>query len=201
LNSSYNELVDAFPQNKLLENLIMSDDAVSRRKFIAAMGGAGAVAAISAAAMLNAAEVQADVSPTSTPLPPGIKSVQGSWFGTLTARGTTKGLATFTSNGGMMTTNQRDTLVGQPQGGGHGVWRQDGLLIETRLFKFVGDEAGVLTAIIEEVTSLQMGEDGNTLTGTGNYTLYSLDGTVLELGSGDFSAVRITITGSMEFLA
>jgi hypothetical protein len=178
----------------------MSENEVNRRKFMAALGGAGAAAAIGVAAMLNSAPVEADISPTSTPLAPEFKSVQGSWVGTLTARGTTKGLATFTSNGGLMTTNQRDTLASQPQGGGHGVWRQDGLLVDTRLFKFVGDEAGVLAAIIEEVTSLQMSEDGNTLTGVGSYNLYSLEGEVLQSGTGDFSAKRITMTGSMEFL-
>ena len=74
------------------------------------------------------------------------------------------------------------------------------MTVETRLFKFVGDEAGVLTAIIEEVTSLQMSEDGDTLSGVGNYNLYSLDGAILQSGSGDFTAKRITMTGSMEFL-
>lgn len=178
----------------------MSDSEVTRRKFMAALGGAGAVAAISAASMINSSKVEAQGGGTSTPLPPGIKSVQGSWVGTLTARGTTKGLATFTSNGGLVTTNQKDTLASQPQGGGHGVWRQDGLHVETRLFKFVADEQGVLTSIIEEITALDMDETGDTLTGTGTYKLYSLDGQELQSGSGNFTAKRITMTGSMEFL-
>lgn len=172
---------------------------VSRRKLLAALGGAGAVAAIGATALLNPSEVQAQGA-TSTPLPPGIKSVQGSWVGTLTARGTTKGLATFTSNGGLMTTNQKDTLVGSPQGGGHGVWKQDGLKVETRLFKFLADAQGVLVSIIEESTSLMMDETGDILTGVGTFKIYSLDGKVLQSGSGNFSARRITINGSMEFL-
>jgi len=177
----------------------MGDHEVSRRKFMAALGGAGAVAAIGATVMLNPSEVEAQGG-TSTPLPPGIKSVQGSWVGTLTARGTTKGLATFTSNGGLLTTNQKDTLKTAPQGGGHGVWKQDGLHIDTRLFKFLTDDQGVLTSIIEEVTSLDMDETGDTLTGIGTFKIYSLDGKELQSGSGDFSAKRITIGGSMEFM-
>ncbi|SRR5260221_7030995 len=178
----------------------MSVNDVTRRNFIAALGGAGAVAVIGAATMLNPSKVEADAGGTSTPLPPGIKSVQGSWVGTLTARGITKGLATFTGNGGLLTTNQSDTLLSQPQGGGHGVWRQDGKHIETRLFKFVGDAQGVLTSIIEEITSLDMDETGDKLSGTGTYKLYSLDGKVLKSGSGNFTAKRITMTGTMEFL-
>jgi hypothetical protein len=177
----------------------MNDDQVSRRKFIAALGSAGAIAAIGAGAMLNASEVEAQDG-TSTPLPAGIKSVQGSWVGTLTARGTTKGLATFTSNGGLLTTNQKDTMKTQPQGGGHGVWKQDGLHVDTRLFKFLADEEGVLTSIIEEVTSLDMDETGDTLSGTGTFKIYSLEGEELQSGSGDFTAKRIKITGAMEFL-
>src|SRR4051794_34446190 len=99
----------------------MTENDLSRRKFVAALSGAGAVALIGAASMLGASEAEAQGG-TSTPLPPGIKSVQGSWIGVLTARGVTKGLATFTSNGGLVTTNQGDTLVERPQGGGHGVW-------------------------------------------------------------------------------
>ena len=177
----------------------MSDNEVTRRKFMAVLGGAGAVTAIGAAAMLNHSKVEA-VGPTSTPLPPGVASVQGSWIGTLTAHGITKGLATFTGNGGLVTTNQNDTLVREPQGGGHGVWRQDGRHVETRLFKFVHDENGALTLINEEVTSLEMDETGDTLTGTGSFKRYSLDGKVVASGSGNFTAKRITMTGSMEFL-
>src|SRR5947207_1597209 len=106
-----------------LEGLTMSDNEVTRRKFMAALGGAGAVAVIGAATMVNPSTVEAQGG-TATPLPPGVKSVQGSWIGVLTARGVTKGLATFTPNGGLLTTNQKDTLVDQPQGGGHGVWKQ-----------------------------------------------------------------------------
>jgi hypothetical protein len=177
----------------------MSNLDVTRRKFLTALGGAGAVAVIGAAAA-NTSTAEAQGAATSTPLPPGVKSVQGSWIGVLTARGVTKGLATFTPNGGLLTTNQKDTIVTQPQGGGHGVWKQDGRHIETRLFKFVGDAQGVLVSIIEEVTSLDMDETGDTLSGKGTFKLYSLDGKVLQSGAGDFTAKRITMTGSMEFL-
>ncbi len=158
------------------------------------------MAVIGAATLINPRKVEADGGGTSTPLPPGIKSVQGSWIGVLTARGITRGLATFTPNGGLVTTNQKDTLVSQPQGGGHGVWRQDGRHVETRLFKFVADTKGELTSIIEEITALDMDESGDRLSGKGTFKLYSLDGKVLQSGSGDFSAKRITMTGSMEFL-
>ncbi len=80
------------------------------------------------------------------------------------------------------------------------MWRQDGLRVETRIFKFLADEEGVLTSIIEEITALEMDATGDSLSGTGTFNIYSLTGELLQSGNGDFTAKRITLTGTMEFL-
>src|SRR5215212_4590076 len=106
--------------------MIMTNMKATRRGFLTKITGIGAAMALGArtALSLSAGEAaEPALQGTSTPLPPGIKSVQGSWVGTLTGGpGTTgAGLATFTSNGGLVTTNHSDTLTTQPKGGGHGV--------------------------------------------------------------------------------
>jgi len=124
------------------------------------------------------------------------KSVQGSWIGTLTApdNRTSLGLATFTPNGGLVTTNQGDTLLSRPQGSGHGAWVQDGQNVSTRIAKFVGDDKGVLVSIVEEKTSGALDVTGNFFTATASYTVYYLNGDPPSTGTGTITAQRITMT-------
>ncbi len=129
--------------------------------------------------------------------------MQGSWFGELTAPDgrTSRGLATFTSNGGLVTTNQGDTLASRPQGSGHGVWIQNGLHVDTRLLKFVGNEQGVLAFIVEEVVSAELDETGDVFTGNASYKLSDMSGNVIEERSGTINARRITMTADLTFSA
>src|SRR5215212_5411593 len=103
----------------------MSDPETSRRRLLARVPAAGA--ALGAGLALGARGGEAaglDRPPSAGPLPQAGKSVRGSWFGVLTASDgrVSRGLATFTPDGGLVTTNQGDMLAARPQGNGHGAW-------------------------------------------------------------------------------
>lgn len=183
----------------------MSDHSPERRKVLASLGTGGA-SLLGAGLLLGASGAEASdgatvLRPGAKPLPPGVKSVQGSWLGTLQLEDgrVVRGMATFTPNGGMMTTGQGDMLDSSPQGGGHGAWVQDGLRVDHRIFKFVGNAQGVLIGIYEEFASGVLDESGDVMVTDASFTVTSLDGTVLRTGQVTIRARRITVNGSSGF--
>ena len=182
----------------------MSDCETRRRQFLAYVPAAATAAAVAAGLAVSPSEGDAAGlvgQAPSTSLPQAVKSVRGSWFGVLTAGDgrTSRGLATFTPDGGLVTTNQGDTLASRPQGGGHGTWVQNGPEVSTRILKFVGNAQGVLTYIIEEVTAGTLDETGDVFVANASNKLYDLNGAVVEERSGTVTARRFTKTGDLTF--
>lgn len=167
----------------------MSTSDVTRRQLIAGLGALGAAAAFAHLVEASPAE-QAP-----TPLPEGVKSKAGSWFAELTADDgrTFRGFATFTSNGGMITTGQGDYRRDAPQGTGHGRWVQDGRKVDSKILKFVFDADGRLAAIKEEFSTGEMDETGDVFVGTTTVNTYDLDGKLIETRTGTINSRRITL--------
>lgn len=183
----------------------MSEHFPSRRKVLAGLG-VGGVSLLGAGLLVNASDAIAGngatvLRPGANPLPPGVKSVQGSWVGTLELPDGTKryGLATFTPNGGMTTTGQGDILNASPQGSGHGAWVQDGLRVDHHIFKFVGDATGALVGIYEEVASGSLDESGDAMVTDATFIVWKPDGTRLTEGEVTISATRITMGSPSPF--
>lgn len=177
----------------------MSEHLPSRRRILAGLGTAGA-SLLGAGLLANAGDAVAAngatvLRPGAKPLPPGVKSVQGSWVGTLELPDGTKrfGMATFTPNGGMTTTGQSDILNASPQGSGHGAWVQDGLRVDHHIFKFVGDSSGALVGIYEEVASSQLDESGDAMVTDASFNVRALDGTIVRAGTLMIRATRVTM--------
>src|SRR6266536_1153583 len=85
----------------------MGDIETTRRQLLARLPAVGAAAALGAGIAISTNEAEAAglvQQAPSTPLPQGVKSVRGSWFGVLTAGDgrTSRGLATFTPDGGWL---------------------------------------------------------------------------------------------------
>jgi hypothetical protein len=178
----------------------MSEQTPSRRRILASLGAAGA-SMLGAGLMANSRDAVAGdgatvLRPGAKPLPPGVKSVQGSWVGTLELPDGSKrfGLATFTPNGGMTTTGQGDILNASPQGSGHGAWVQDGLRVDHHIFKFVGDASGALVGIYEEVASGTLDASGDSMVTDAWFNVRAMNGTVVREGAVTIRATRVTMS-------
>jgi hypothetical protein len=177
----------------------MSEHLPSRRKVLAKLGTSGAallgVGLLANAGDAGAADGATVLRPGAKPLPPGIKSVQGSWVGTLELPDGTKrlGMATFTPNGGMTTTGQGDILNASPQGSGHGAWVQDGSRVDHHIFKFVGDASGALVGIYEEVASSVLDASGDGMITDAWFNVRAVDGTIIREGTVTIRATRVTM--------
>ena len=185
----------------------MDDSFASRRKLLTNVGAGGA-SLLGAGLLLSAGNAAASsgatvLRPGAKPLPPGVKSVQGSWFGTLVLPGPVfrYGMATFTPNGGMTTTGQSDILNASPQGSGHGAWVQDGLRVDHHIFKFVGDATGQLVGIYEELATSTLDESGDGMVTNALFKIKALDGqTILREGQLTIHARRITMASPFPFV-
>lgn len=179
----------------------MSDSSSSRRKFLAAMGVTGLGAGlIWGKTQIADASPDSQIGSTPTPLPLGVKSITGTWFGDIKdADGTVlfQGMATFMAGGGMMTTGQSDITPTEFRGTGHGVWKQDGRHVDNRLLKFIYNENFEPTAIYEEYMSGDMDESGDVFVAEATVYLYDLDGNLITSRTGSITAQRLLVTDSL----
>jgi len=180
----------------------MSDPSIARRQFLAAVGATGSTALLGAGLLLgsnNTANAQTTIGSTPTPLPPGIKSIAGSWFGEIKGPDGSvlfRGMATFMPGGGMMTTGQNDITPTEFRGTGHGVWRQDGQHVDNRLLKFIYNADLELVSILEELLSGDMDESGDVFVADAIVNIYDLDGNLLVTRTGSVTATRLLVNDS-----
>ncbi|MCL4254392.1 MAG: hypothetical protein KJ043_11515 [Anaerolineae bacterium] len=181
----------------------MSDSTVPRRQFLA-MLGAGATLGVGLHALQtdDITQEQTPVVTTPTPLPAGVKSIIGTWFGQIFAEdGVTllfRGMATFMSGGTMMTTGQND-VAPEPRGTGHGVWRQDGRHVDNRLLKFLYNSDLQLIGIYEEFLSGDMDETGDIFVADATVNIYDLEGNLTATRTGLITAKRFSLTQPFGF--
>ena len=183
----------------------MSDLPIPRRQFLAALGagatfGAGLLLSNPTVASSDETSQQPPIGSTATPLPLGVKSINGTWFGDILAPDGTllfRGMATFTPGGGMMTTGENDVSASEPRGTGHGSWRQDGRHVDTRLLKFIYNSTLELVAIYEEFLSGDMDESGDTFIAEAIIYLYDLEGNRIATRGGTITAKRLLLNQTL----
>lgn len=147
------------------------------------------------AAAIFAKLAEARPAPQAVKLPEGIKSYQGSWLAELTSPDgrTTRGLTTFTLNGGLIDNNAADPQQRALQSVGHGKWTQNGRQIEFMIVKFIFDAKGHMTGVKEAFTVGELDETGNHFSGATTVETYDLDGNWIETRTGTMKSRRLTI--------
>jgi len=124
---------------------------------------------------------------------------EGSWLYTVTIPGYTfQGVETYSAGGGYTEADQLSFNPLAVASAGHGAWKMTGeTTFDLTYFNLTFDyfNSGNPTGTLKVRQTTRIGKDGNSYTGSGDYTYYDLDGNPIPSISGTFTitAKRIIV--------
>jgi hypothetical protein len=128
------------------------------------------------------------------------ESPEGSWLYTVTIPGgyTFQGIETYAAGGGYVEADQLSFSMGSVASAGHGAWKMTGertFLLTYINLTFQDFSSGAPTGTLKVRQTTKLSKDGETYTGSGDYTYYDLSGNPLPAISGTFTitAKRIEV--------